>query len=218
LVTGLIIALLLYIVYRDPFWRRPLSGRWIIIGGGVVLPVVPLTVLLIYSLNATAELRTLDAVPELTVEITGHRWWWEVRYTGEGMEAFRTANQIHLPVGMRMRLVLQSRDVIHSFWVPNLAGKLDLIPGERTQIMVHPTRTGVFRGQCAEYCGAQHANMALHVEVQDLADFQAWRARQQRPARAAPQDLALRGEGLFHSSGCVLCHSIHGSAANGLVG
>src|SRR5690606_4891000 len=168
--------------------------------------------------DATAELRTPDAVPELTVEITGHRWWWEVRYTGEGMEAFRTANQIHLPVGMRTRLVLQSRDVIHSFWVPNIAGKLDLIPGERTQIMVHPTRTGVFRGQCAEYCGAQHANMALHVEVQDLADFQAWRARQQRPARAAQQDLALRGEALFHSSGCVLCHSIHGSAANGLVG
>ncbi len=217
LVTALIIALVFYVVLREPARRRPVSSRWMIVAGGVILPVVPLTVLLIYSLDATAKLRAADA-PDLSIEITGHRWWWEVRYPGEGSEAFRTANHIHLPVDATVRLRLASQDVIHSFWAPNLAGKLDLIPGVPTEIIVRPTRTGIFRAQCAEFCGTQHANMALHVEVVTADEFSAWRSRQQQPATPADSALSRRGEALFHTSGCVLCHAIHGSPAHGLVG
>jgi cytochrome c oxidase subunit 2 len=154
----------------------------------------------------------------LRIQIVAHQWWWEVRYEDrEPSRTFRTANELHLPVGVPVHITLMSNDVIHSFWVPNLAGKQDLIPGRTTQIELLPTREGVYRGQCAEYCGLQHAHMALDVTVETVAAFRTWRKQQQLPAPLPRTPLQRAGLDYIQTRQCGACHSIVGTGASGQV-
>jgi cytochrome c oxidase subunit 2 len=155
----------------------------------------------------------------LSLQVTSEQWWWDINYRSDDpSQSFQTANEIHLPVDVPVQISLRSPDVIHSFWVPNLHGKQDLIPGRDTNIHLHPTRIGVFRGQCAEFCGAQHANMALFVIVESRQDFDRWRAGQLKPASEPADSAGSRGRDAFMSSACALCHTIRGTDAAGTSG
>ncbi|MGH9372863.1 MAG: cytochrome c oxidase subunit II, partial [Vicinamibacterales bacterium] len=143
--------------------------------------------------------------------------WWRVQYrTPDGL--IETANELRLPVGERVELELASPDVIHSFWVPSLAGKMDMIPGRRTRLALEPTQTGTFRGACAEYCGASHAFMAFSVVVMEPQAFRAWLEEQARPASAPTDPIMVRGEAAFMANGCTACHTIRGTPAAGGIG
>ena len=154
----------------------------------------------------------------LEIEVIGHQWWWEVRYgSDEASKIVRTANELHLPLGHPAHIKLSSSDVIHSLWIPNLAGKQDLIPGRKADLSILPTRAGSYRGQCAEFCGLQHANMAIDVTVESPADFAAWRARSVLPAAAPTSPLAFQGYQYVTAGPCAACHAIGGTPASGAV-
>jgi cytochrome c oxidase subunit 2 len=180
--------------------------------GGVAMPIVILGVLAYLTVSTTTALGR-DAPAALRVDVTGHDWWWDVRYPDSGV---RTANEIHLPVGRTVDLALRSVDLIHSFWVPQLAGKLDLVPGQTNHLRLQPERTGTFLGECAEFCGLQHANMRFVVVVQTTADYARWSASggTARPTSAA----AGRGARLFQEQPCAGCHTIRGTQAAGTYG
>jgi cytochrome c oxidase subunit 2 len=185
-IFALVVAILAFVLLRRHDAPRRLPATAFIVAGGVVLPVVTLTLLLAYTLRVGA---TLSEPPDdpLVVEVVGHRWWWEIVYHPETLDRrFTTANELHLPVGRPLELRLRSSDVIHSLWVPNLAGKIDLIPGRTNRLVVEAGRAGEFRGQCAEYCGAQHAHMAFLAIALDPEEFAAWEERQRAPAAAMP--------------------------------
>jgi len=155
----------------------------------------------------------------LTIHVVGKQWWWEVRYEQPGgNDRIVLANEIRIPVDRPVELVLSTTDVIHSFWVPSLAGKVDMIPGRTTRLRVQTSEQGQFRGICAEYCGGQHALMAIVVVTQSASDFATWLARQAQPA-AIPTDTTLRtGYDAFFSANCQTCHAIRGTPANGTDG
>ena len=154
----------------------------------------------------------------LTVEVTAHQWWWDVRYTGaDPTQSLRTSNELHLPAGTPVRVILKSADVIHSFWIPNLSGKQDLIPGRNNDIVITPEKLGRYRAQCAEYCGLQHAHMAFDVTVEPVATFRAWWARSLLPARAPSNPLQLAGYNYVTTRECSTCHNIAGTPASGQV-
>ena len=156
--------------------------------------------------------------PALTVELTGHQWWWDVRYFGATPDqTLRTSNELHLPAGVPVRIVLKSSDVIHSFWIPNLSGKQDLIPGRSNDIVIRPQHVGVYRGQCAEYCGLQHAHMALDVTVETPSAFRAWWGRSLLPAKKPATPLQQAGFDYVTTRECSTCHQIMGTPASGLV-
>jgi len=155
----------------------------------------------------------------LSIDVIGHQWWWEVRYDEPDPSKIAvTANEIHVPVGVPVRLVLSAVDVIHSFWVPALSGKKDLIPGYRTTFWFRADRPGVYRGTCAEFCGLQHAKMGLVVVADPPPDFARWRSALGAPAPAPTDSLATFGEQVFLSRGCAFCHSIAGTPARGTIG
>jgi cytochrome c oxidase subunit II len=155
----------------------------------------------------------------LSITVTGNQWWWEVEYnSSDPSKTLRTANELHLPVGVPVRIRLQSNDVIHSFWVPSLAGKQDLIPGRETDVTIVPKKIGIYRGQCAEFCGVQHAKMALVVNVDSYPDFIKWWQHQLRPAAAPTSPLALAGYRYVTARECSMCHNISGTSASGRVG
>lgn len=160
----------------------------------------------------------LARAPAMTIEITGYRWWWEVRYmSDDAARIFTTANELRLPVGRAVRIVLISGDVIHSFWAPGLQGKLDLIPGRRNELFLRADAPGIFRGQCAEFCGLQHAKMAFMVVASTAADFDAWVAQRLRPASEPRDAIAQQGHTLFMQH-CAACHAIGGTLAQGNLG
>lgn len=167
---------------------------------------------------------TLDAVsvrPEhapMTIDIVAHQWWWEVRYESTTpSEGFVTANEIHIPTGVRVYFRLTSTDVIHSFWVPQLSGKTDVIPGYENIMWLEADRPGSYRGQCGEYCGPQHAHMALAVIAQPPAEFAAWRAHQLLPAPPPDSPLLAQGQQDFMVH-CAVCHTVRGTTAGGVLG
>lgn len=211
LVTMLVTVLLLRALMRSR--PRPVSERLFIIAGGIILPVVTLTALLAWSHRIG---NRIEAMPDdrLVVEVTGLMWWWQFRYLDANGDAV-TANELHLPVGRPVELRLQSADVIHTFWVPNLAGKRDLIPGKTNRLMMQAGRAGVFRGQCNEFCGDQHALMAMLVIAQPPSEFDRWLERQRQPARLPESEPERRGHQAFMQAGCADCHRIRGTAANG---
>ena len=192
-----------------PPWGR--TG--FIVAGGIILPVLVLTPLFVYSLTTSARLR----MPEdaLTIRVTGHMWWWEVRYPESGIVA---ANEIYIPAGKPVRLELTSTDVIHSFWVPRLNGKRDMIPGIENAFWIQADQPGVYRGQCGEYCGTQHANMAFEVIALQSADFDAWLIAQTAKPPEPETSIIEHGLRVFLTAGCVQCHSIQGIRAAGNAG
>jgi cytochrome c oxidase subunit II len=191
--------------------------RWVLLGG-LVFPLVVLVPLLGMTLRAMSGLGA-NGDPGLLVEVVGHQYWWEVRYLdGDGGVLFETANEIHLPVGRDVELRLEASDVIHSFWVPRLAGKLDMIPGRTNVLRLRADAAGEYRGQCAEYCGLQHARMSLLVVAMPEADYAAWAAAQAWPGAPPPDALATLGRDVFLGHACRACHTIRGTPAIGELG
>ena len=185
----------------------------------VIASTVLLIVLVIASILTDRDLENLSLVDALHIEVTGHQWWWEVRYDDEDVsKVFTTANEIHVPVGKPVILTLKANDVIHSFWVPNLTGKADLIPGRTSTLRFRADQPGTYRGQCAEFCGHQHTFMAFQVIAQEPQDFESWRSAQQQPA-SEPQDArAVQGKRVFMQSPCAICHAIQGTDAQAING
>ncbi len=187
---------------------------WIVWGGAVMPGIVLLAV---FVVGMAAMGRYPEPPPVVTIHVTGHQWWWDVEYEFPNVsQHFRTANEIHIPLGRPARLVLTTADVIHSFWVPQLQGKLDLIPGDTNELRILPERTGVFAGTCAEFCGQQHAHMGIRVIVDDTTTFKQWAAQQLADAQPAAPAVAA-GEQLFVGGPCAMCHTVRGTAANGQV-
>jgi cytochrome c oxidase subunit II len=177
--------------------------------------IVLLLVLLVGSVftdRAMARLSLRDAVH---IEVTGNQWWWSVRYDdADPSRIFTTANEMHLPAGRPVIVTLRSNDVIHSLWIPNLAGKKDLVPGRTAALSFRADRPGVYRAQCAEFCGLQHAWMALPVTVEPVERYELWAAQQRQPASPPGDALARRGQQVFLGSTCVMCHNIAGTEAS----
>jgi cytochrome c oxidase subunit 2 len=171
-------------------------------------------------MSTLAAIRSPDQTERFTIHVVGHQWWWEVRYVGSSpSQSFTTANEIRIPSGRRIRLRLSSADVIHSFWVPALSGKTDLIPGRTNETWLEANRTGEFRGQCAEFCGHQHALMALRVVSLPADEFAEWWAQQLKPAPddAAASETVRNGRQLFVAK-CGICHTVRGTLAGGKLG
>jgi cytochrome c oxidase subunit 2 len=198
--------------------RRWMSGNRFVVYGGIVFPTVVLSALFLYSLSVARTVSPSGPQPALRIEVVGHQWWWRVHYLdAEGRIDFATANELRLPAGRPVELILKSADVIHSFWVPNLAGKLDMIPGHVNRLRVTASREGVFRGQCAEYCGGPHAKMALYVVGLALPEFDRW-LEGERAAAAEPREpQSSRGRTVFLER-CAVCHTVRGTAARGDLG
>jgi cytochrome c oxidase subunit 2 len=213
-----VIGIALYATCFRPGPHEEWVGRTLIFGGGVALPLVVLTGLLVPGLAMIPALRVPGGGP-LRIEVAGEQWWWRVAYHRPGREPVASANEIRLPAGQRIELVLTSPDVIHSFWIPSIAGKVDMIPGRVNRLAVEPTRTGTFRGVCAEFCGTSHALMAFVVVVMEPAAFDAWLEREAAPAAVPPPEgPAARGQALFGELGCGGCHAVRGTEAKGVIG
>lgn len=193
--------------------------RWMVITG-IIVPTIILTGLLVYTLATLGALSPRsDDASTLTVEVTGHQWWWSVRYlSAEPSQMAVTANEIRIPVGQRVRVLLRAEDVIHSFWVPGLQGKADMVPGRTNVTWIQADAPGTWRGQCAEYCGMQHAKMALVVVAQAPDEFARWLALQREPAPVPSEAGGLADRETFLQSGCVFCHTVRGTLAHGTAG
>jgi cytochrome c oxidase subunit 2 len=195
----------------DPLMRTTLIGWTALIGTG-------LAGLAIASFFTDRSMAKAAIGEKLSVTVTGKQWWWDIVYnSADASKSFHTANELHLPVGVPTRILLGSSDVIHSFWVPSLGGKQDLIPGRDNDITIVPEKVGIFRGQCAEFCGSQHAHMAMVVVVQPYPDFLKWWQHQLKPAVAPTTPLALAGYKYVTSGPCSTCHNIGGTPASGQV-
>lgn len=207
----LLFALVMGVLAWSMRGRRRASRGWIV-AGGVLLPIVVLLPLAIDSLARSARIAKAgrEDPPALLVTVTARMWWWELRYADPagGADVF-SANELRLPLGRPVRLALASEDVIHSLWIPALAGKLDHVPGRILHLDLTPDREGRFSGRCAEYCGVAHTQMALEVVVEAPEAFDRWLARQ-RHAPAIEAALAARGEQAFRAHGCASCHRVQG--------
>jgi cytochrome c oxidase subunit 2 len=184
--------------------------------GGIVLPTVTVVLL------AVASLLLLDRItsgePDLTVTARGEQWWWRIAHEAPDGTSVPTPNELRLPAGRTAEIALGATRVIHSFWAPPLGGKIDMIPGRTTRMLLKPDRAGLWRGQCAEFCGESHAIMAFPVIVMEPDAFRDWLAGQARPAAPPATETARRGEALFAGNGCGACHAVRGTPARGAVG
>ena len=225
LVGAGVLAAMVYVMVR--FRARP--GRVATQTHGhtgleIVWTVIPAAILVVITVPSVMVLAQQYRDPDpdaLHVKVTGHQWWWEFEYQGLGPDGgpLVTANELHLPLGRQVSITLEAKDVIHSFWVPQLAGKVDALPGRTTTVEPFtPKETGVFYGQCAEFCGSAHALMRFRVIVESLAAFEGWTAALQSPPAAA-SGLAAQGQQLFFgAAGCIACHTIAGTVAQGKLG
>jgi cytochrome c oxidase subunit 2 len=215
----LVCASLFLAIMGSDVMRRRLASKRAIIAGGIAFPVITLTILLIYGLWTMRDtIAAKAAAPQLRVNIVGEQWWWRIVYSPNTARAFSSANELRIPIGRDVEVSLTSSDVIHSFWVPNLAGKVDMIPGRTTILHLHATRSGRFRGQCAEYCGGPHALMALEIVAMPELEFDAWLSIA-ATAPSAPEDIVgQRGQTVFIAAGCGTCHAIRGTPADGQIG
>jgi len=188
------------------------------VGFAVAVTVTILITLLVASVWTGRQMASLQASSAVTIAITGHQWWWEIQYE-DAIPSRRvtTANELHIPTSQPVVLKVTSRDVIHSFWVPNLQGKRDLIPGYTTALWLRADRPGFFRGQCAEFCGMQHAHMALDVVAESDQNFQEWLDAMRQPGRDPPEATARRGRDVFMRARCAACHAIRGTDAAGQI-
>lgn len=202
-------------------WDAGGGMRWVAIGG-FTIPAIILAIVFVLTLRTMSAFPMGDDemhAPPPMLRIIGHQWWWELQYlVGGETQQVITANEIHIPAGQPVDIELRTADVIHSFWVPELHGKVDLVPGKVNRIRLQADRPQLFRGECAEYCGPQHANMILVVQADAPSDFRAWLARERSDAVTPSAADATHGEQLVMSNACVLCHTIRGTGAHGLVG
>ena len=186
------------------------------VGYAVAVSSILLFVLLFASFTADRAVATLPLDNAVHIDLIGHQFWWEARYdASDPAHTFATANELHVPVGRPVLMSLRADDVIHSFWVPSLAGKKDLIPGRESTIAFRADLAGIYRGQCAEFCGYQHAHMALLVVADAPADYERWLAAQRLPAREPSTAQELHGRDLVEHASCAMCHTISGTAAKG---
>jgi cytochrome c oxidase subunit II len=221
----LIVTILLWMAYRRSRQEEQKGGdlyandrgllRNVVLGGGVA-PILILLVMMGLAIWLENTKSVKAAAGNTDIEIIGHQWWWEVHYTEQD---FYTANEIHIPAGQTVTLHVTTADVIHSFWVPELHGKFDMIPGQTNTFTIKADKAGIYRGQCAEFCGAQHAHMAFLVIAQSAEDYKAWLAAQAQPG-VEPKvgSLEQQGQQAFLGSACVYCHTIRGTNASGRVG
>ena len=217
LIWLLVMGLAVYAAWTPA--RTDLTGpRRLIVWGGVIVPTAVLTLLLVYGLSMLEPMLAPAGPASLRVAVTGEQFWWRVRYLPPGANPVELANEIRLPVGEEAEFLLESRDVIHSFWIPALGGKMDMIPGRQTRLRLLPMRVGEYRGVCAEYCGSSHAFMSFAVVVQERADFARWLDAQRQPAPPPATRLAERGRSLLLSNGCGACHTLRGTSADGRLG
>lgn len=231
LLISIIVILVIGALLAGALWRRPrepwvqgqksailphdggLNWLWI----GVGLSALVLLFSIAWTVRVLADIASAPAAPAATIEIIAHQWWWELRYLdAASRRQFTTANEIHIPVGHPVRLKLVSDDVIHSFWVPQLAGKMDAIPGQTNETWIEADRAGVYRGQCTEYCGVQHARMGIVLVAEPPDQFRKWWAHQLAAPRT-PQGGALNGQRQFQRH-CGGCHAVRGTEAAGTLG
>ena len=218
-VFAVVIAALYVAIWGKPELRSKLGGSKAIWAGGIAFPVVVLTLLLVYGLSLTRQLSQSAPDHTMRVRVTGEMWWWRIAYLDRsGRPIIQDANELHIPVGRPILLELESADVIHSFWVPRLSGKLDMIPGRRNPLVIQADKPGVYGGQCAEYCGGPHALMGFVVVAHPAQQFERlMRSRLERSRASAPAEDSL-GARLFASAGCAACHRVAGTGANGIAG
>jgi cytochrome c oxidase subunit II len=227
----LTLAVLVYFVWRRRYTLsaipepQPTSGendRFAMraVAGAMALTVVLLFVMLISSFITSRHLGKMNEQQALTIDVYGHQWWWEVQYPNEA-EPYRmvkTANEIHVPVGTPIRIHGTSRDVIHSFWAPNIQGKRDLMPGYNTDVLMQIDKVGRWRGQCAEFCGMQHAHMSFYLIAEPQKDFDNWMTAQAQSSAIPTNPHTIHGQQVFLTHSCILCHTIRGTTAGSNVG
>ena len=215
---GTAVYLLVMFLLAAALWRArwgqrlAQNGRRLVLFGGLALPLVILTIVYGFTLSTLNDLAPSNNTGTLTIEVIGHQWWWEVRYPQQDIV---TANEIHIPTGHPVNIKLQSEDVIHSFWVPELHGKKDMIPGRTNDFWLEATEPGEYWGLCAEFCGTQHAKMLVVVVAEPAAEFDQWVAAQQQPAPAPATTESQRGYEIFMAADCGTCHAISGTDATG---
>ena len=225
------IASLVYLVTMGALWwaarrarRReergdelPADGDHRLTRGVSIAVGATVVILLVFLVTDFSVGRTLDPVPSahpITIELTGKQWWWDVTYADTSPHGrFSTANEIHVPVGQPVLFVLEASDVIHSFWAPNLAGKKDLIPGYTQSMWFQADTAGDYRAQCAEFCGVQHAKMALHVIAEPMDEYRRWVESQRAPGKTPTDSITDRGREVFVTGQCVMCHAVAGTPA-----
>lgn len=216
LALGGAVFLLFTVLLVRGLWRGPAgraSERGWLLGGGLVMPLVVVSLVLGFTLVAMTRLANQPSEDDLVIEIDGHQFWWEVRYPDLGVT---TANEIHLPVDRPILLRVRSVDVIHSFWIPSLAGKIDLLPDKTNTMSFSASAPGTYRGVCAEFCGLQHAKMALTAFVVAEDEFDEWARLQAEPAAESTEETT--GQEIFLRAACPDCHTIGGTSASGTRG
>src|SRR3954468_19761777 len=197
------------------FITKKERGAELAVVAGLGVSLLGLIVLTVASFVTDRALASLGA-PDLQIDVTGHQWWWDARYDDQDKsKIFTVANEIHIPVGKPVLLRLRADDVIHSFWVPNLSGKKDLIPGRDATLTLQADKPGEYRGQCAEFCGFQHAKMAFVVIAEPREQYDAWAQSQRAPAPQPASEQAQRGQEIFVSGRCAMCRAIRGARAQG---
>jgi cytochrome c oxidase subunit II len=232
------ICLLVFVVVNLLFWfgaKRRVAGQedfreviedqqgdrkaaWAV-GIGVVFTTLSLFTVLFLSLRTSNVVQATNAQNPVTINVIGHQWWWEVQYPdSQANLQVTTANEIHVPIHERIAVVTQSVDVIHSFWAPNITGKRDLIPGYASSFSFEIDKSGTYRGQCAEFCGLQHAHMGFLIVAESSEEFENWKQAQLRPAPDPTTEAGSHGRQVFLSHACVMCHTIRGTDAGSRVG
>jgi len=216
LITVFICALMAISIAGPAGWRQKLTTEKNIVWGGIVFPIVVLTALLIYGfliLNAGGTLA--QAENPVRISVVGEQWWWRVIYRHDDGHTTESANELRIPTGRPIEIELSTADVIHSFWIPAYAGKIDMIPGRTNILHLVADKPGIVTGQCAEYCGGAHALMSFYTVAMAPADYDAWLAKERMNAKPAH---VLEGEQLFLSAGCAGCHTVRGTRADGKIG
>lgn len=189
------------------------------VNSAVVVTVITLFIILVMSVVTGKKVEGLTSKNPVTIQITGHQWWWEVTYpNSQADQTVKTANEIHVPVGKPVVVLTSSADVIHSFWPPNIRGKRDLLPGHQNAFWMQVDEPGIYRGQCAEFCGYQHAHMGFAIIAESVDDFSKWLEKEREPAELPTDDEIGRGQRVFMSHACVMCHTIRGTDAASRVG
>ena len=216
IIWTIFMAMLFYALWLRPHAHEQRTASRLVWIAGIAAPVVVLTTLLVYALPLMPALR--QEASAFRIEVTGEQFWWRAQYRLPDGSSVTTANEIRMPVSEKIEIALTSPDVIHSFWVPSLAGKMDMIPGRVNRLVLRPERTGTYRGACAELCGTSHALMAFDVHVMEAPAFAAWLDQQKRRARSPETPEQQRGATLFIETGCGACHTIRGTAAAGTLG